>query len=146
MIGQSLLHSAHKHFGFQIRIPQDLIDSRGDVPYDHLALAFQINNSQLHLEGICRTEPGYESFPPGVVLSLDLQPLVQSSPQTLDSVNVINVVAPTHSVRVPLSSQTRSLMHVLVPPSRPLPRGQDNPPRIRSAELWTGGPTISQPK
>jgi hypothetical protein len=145
LIAQSLLLSVHQQLGFQVQLPEELLAGRRDVPYDRIALAFKVNNTQLQLDGICRSELGYESFPPGVVLSLDLQPLVRSAGQTLDSLKLISVIAPPHSVGVPLSSQTSALIHVFIPPARPLPRDGDFPPRIRSAENWSGGPTIAQP-
>jgi hypothetical protein len=58
---------------------------------------------------------------------------------------LIAAIAPSHSVPVPLSNQTSWLTKVFIPPSRPLPRDEAYPPRIRAAEIWHGGPTISQP-
>ena len=142
-VGRSLLLAATQHCGFEVRIQDRLIDHRGDVPYDLLGLGFNVNNSLIKLTGICRGEIGYEGFPSNVVLCLDGFPVVLSTPQMLDSLNALRVVAPNYSVAVPMSDQTDWLMNVLIPPSRPLPA---NKTRIRSAENWRGGPTISQPR
>jgi hypothetical protein len=146
MIGRSLLLSSHQHLGFGVRMPEGV----GDVEYDRLALAFDLNNTKLKLSGICHQELGY--FPTGVVLCQDGQAVVQSPEITLDALKLVTAIAPSHSVLVPLSKQTSWLMNVFLPPSRPLPRdtsakaaGQQFSPRIYTAENWSGGPGIRQP-
>ncbi len=109
------------------------------MPYDRIALGFRVNNTQLQLDGICRTEIGYESYPAGVVLCLGGVPLVHSSGKTLDSLKAITAIAPAHSVPVPLSNQTSWLMNIFIPPSRPLPSDERYPSRIRSAGNHRGG-------
>jgi hypothetical protein len=145
LIGRSLLFSANQHLGFVVQLPNGMIDGVDDIPYDRFAIGFQVNSTQLTLDGICRTEEGYESYPAGVVLCLNRYPLVQSSGQTLDSVRVISAIAPAHSVPVLTSRQTSGLTNVFIPPSRSLPRDELLSPVIRSAERWQGGPTIPQP-
>ncbi len=138
--GRSLLMSGHQHLGFGVRLPEGV----GDVEYDRLALAFDLNNTKLKLFGICHQEFGY--FPIGVVLSQDGQALVQSPATSLDALKLVTAIAPPHSVLVPLSKQTSWLMNVFVPPSRPLPSDdQPYPPRIRRLENARGGPGIAQP-
>jgi hypothetical protein len=138
--------SVSRHLDFEVRIPDGLVDTTGDIPYDRIAIGFNINNTQLQLDGICRKEVGYESYPAGVVLCLGGYPLVRSSGKTLDSLKVITAMAPPHSVLVPLANQTSWMTRVFIPPSRPLPRDEQVPPRIRSAENWHAGPTIGQPR
>jgi hypothetical protein len=116
------------------------------VPYDRLAIGFNINNTQLRLDGICQTEPGYESYPAGVVLVRDGYPLLYSAQTTIESLRLMAAMAPAHSVPVPLSNQTSWLTNILLPPSRPLPGDEHLPPRIRSAGSWQGGPVINQPR
>ncbi len=148
MIGRSLLLSSHQHLGFGVRMPEGV----SDVEYDRLALAFDLNNTQLKLSGICHQELGY-FFPTGVVLCQDGQAVVQSPEITLDALKLVTAIAPSHSVLVPLSKQTSWLMNVFIPPSRPLPQdavpanaaGPQFSPRIRTAENWSGGPGIRQP-
>ena len=142
-MGRSLLLAATQNCGFDIRLQDRQIDQHGDIPYDLLGLGFNVNNAQIKLTGICRGQVGYEGFPSNVVMCLDGFPVVLSTPQILDSLNALRVVAPNYSVAVPMSDQTDWLMNVLIPPSRPMP-SNDN--RIRSAENWRGGPTISQPR
>ena len=142
-MGRSLLIAANQNCGFEIRLQDRLVDQYGDIPFDLLGLGFNVNNAQINLTGTCRNEVGYEGFPANVALCLDGFPIVFSTPQTLDSLSVLNVVAPNYSVAVPMSDQTDWLMNILIPPSRPMPSNQ---PRIRSANNWHGGPTISQPQ
>jgi hypothetical protein len=146
LIGRSLLTSASQNLGLELRLPEDWGNSPGDIPYDLLAVGFNINSTQLRLDGICRTETGYESYPAGVVLLLNGYPLVQSTPTTMESLRLLTTIAPAHSVPVPLSQQTHWLTHLFPPPSRPLPPDQALPPRIRAAGNWQGGPAISQPR
>jgi hypothetical protein len=147
MVGRSLLISAHQHLGFALpKIPTGLVDSTGDVPYDRLAIGFEINSTQLKLHGICRREVGFAGIPAGVILLLDGHPLVYSSDKTLDALSMITALAPSHSVPVPLSKQTSWLTSVLIPPSRPLPRDPADPPRIRFSDRSGGGPPVSQPR
>lgn len=146
LIGRSLLVSGHRHLGFLLpKIPRGLVDSTGDVPYDVLAFSFDINSTQLKLHGTCRKEVGLADLPAGVVLCLDGYPLVMSSDVTLDALNVITALAPSHSVPVPMSKQTSWLTKVLIPPSRPLPRDVPTPPSIQFSDRSGGGPTVSQP-
>ena len=146
LVGRSLLISASQNLGFTTRFPEGWGDSPGDIPFDRLAVGFNINNTQLRLDGICRTEAGYESYPAGVVLLLNGYPLVHSSPSTLESLRALAAIAPAHSVPVPLSNQTHWLTNIFLPPSRPLPADEGLPPRIRSAGNWEGGPAITQPR
>lgn len=141
-MGRSLLLAATQNCGFDIRLQDRLITQHGDIPYDLLGLGFNVNNAQIKLTGICRSEVGYEGFPTNVVLCLDGFPLVFSTPRTLDSLSALRVVAPAYSVAVPMSDQTDWLINLLIPPSRPMPTNES---RIRSADTWDGGPTISQP-
>jgi len=112
LIGRSLLAAAADHLGFQIQLPETMNEIPGDVPFDRLALGFNINNTQMTLRGICRTERGYESYPADVVLLLDGLPLVKSSEQTLASLQLMTAIAPPHSVPVPMSAQTSGQMHI----------------------------------
>lgn len=146
LVGRSLLISANQNLGFDLRFPDGWGDAHGDIPFDRLAIGFNINSTQLRLDGLCRTEAGYESYPAGVVLLLNGYPLVHSSSSTLESLRAIATIAPPHSVPVPLANQTSWLTNIFLPPSRPLPTDEGLPPRIRSAGTWEGGPAISQPR
>jgi hypothetical protein len=136
-IGRSLLRSARRNLGFQ----DTVLEGVGDVPFDLIAVGFNIDNTRLSLDGICGTEPGQENIGAGVVMCTDGFPVVQSSEQELHAVDAITLIAPDHAVPVPMSGQTGWLMNVLIPPSRSL-RGSEN--RIRSARAWEGGSTIKQ--
>ncbi|NNE00077.1 MAG: hypothetical protein HKN47_22380 [Pirellulaceae bacterium] len=138
-IGRSLLLSAQQHLGFEVRFP----DGVDDVPYDLLAVAFNINSTQMELDGICHSVPGFNNLEADTALCLDGIPMVRSTDTDLDALAVVTAIAPSHSVMVPLSNQTGWLTNIFVPPSRPLPGAQS---RIRSATRWQGGPTIEQPE
>src|SRR6056297_216010 len=142
LIGRSLLLSLHHHLDFEVRVP----DGKEDLPYDRIAVRFNVDDTQLRLDGICRTEVGFESFPVGVVLCSGGYPLVRSSPQTLRSLALVSALAPAHSVMVPVADQNRGLMQVLIPPSRPIlqdPQGAQRP-KIQTARDWSGGPVTGQ--
>jgi hypothetical protein len=144
VIGQMLLSSARRFLNFTVR-EDVLADANRDPNYDLLALEFDLNSTQLELTGICRNDSLYHGLEPDVVLCLDQMPLAKSSRTTIDALQVASVFAPTHSVPVPISDQTSWLMNVLMPPSRPLPRDEQYPPRIRSVGTAQGGPTVRQP-
>ncbi|MDF1845108.1 MAG: hypothetical protein P1U77_27155 [Rubripirellula sp.] len=144
-IGRSLLAAAQQNLAINVDLPEPINQTPGDIPFDRIAIGFNLNNTQLSLSGICRNEPGYESYPAGVVMLLDGLPLARSTDTTLPALSVLTAIAPTHSVPVPVSSQTQALMNIFIPPSRPLPAGEAYPPRIRSARNWSAGPTVVQP-
>lgn len=144
MIGRPLLESMNKHLGFDIS-RQALSQTMGDVQYDLIALGFDLNNTQLKLTGICNTEEAYHDFPRGAALCFGNTELVRSSGQSMDAVQVLTAIAPTHSVLVPISGQTGWLSKVLIPPSRPAVGDARFPPQIRSAGPPQGGPQIMQP-
>ncbi len=144
-IGGSLVRAAHQWLQFEVA--QDAI-SQHNLPYDRLALHFSLNGAQLFLTGQCAGEPGYESAPPGVALCADGRALARSMGQLLPSANLATAVAPEHSVQVPLSQQTASMLNLLLLPSRPLPvEGDGNTrARITRANPWTGERPIVQPR
>lgn len=144
-IGRSLLISAQENLGMQVRLPNHINTAPGDIPFDRIAIGFNINNTQMVLGGICRNERGFESYPAGVVMLLDGYPIATTNDAVLPALKLLTTIAPSHSVAVPVSSQTQSMLNIFIPPSRPMPTGQDYPPRIRSARNWDAGPTISQP-
>lgn len=141
-ISQRLLYASREHFQFAVH-PEALPEP--NLTFDLIALEFDLNSTQLKLNGICRNDQQYNGFPAGVVLCRDQIPLVQSPGTTIDALQIANVFAPDHAVRVPISDQTRWLMNVLVPPSRPLPVDGKYQPRIRSSSRFQGGPLLQQP-
>lgn len=92
-----------------------------DFSFDAFAVRFDLYASQLRVQGICRTQPGNEWLPAGVVVSAGGRPIVMSGPQSMPSTNLARLVAPPHSVQVPLSSQTGGLLWILQPPKHNLP-------------------------
>ncbi len=138
IIGRSLLLSAQQHLGFKVNFP----DGVDDVPYDLFAIEFNINSTQLELNGICQYEPGFNNLAAGTAICLDGKSLGRSTGKDLDALAVVTAIAPAHRVMVPLSNQTRWLTNIFVPPSRPLPGAES---RIRAARDWSGGPTIEEP-
>ncbi|MGB7327136.1 MAG: hypothetical protein WBD31_19830 [Rubripirellula sp.] len=142
-IGRSLLASASQNLGFEL-VP--LPDGVEDLAYDRIAMRFSLNDTQLQLNGICHTEVGYTSFPAGIVLHSGGYALVRSGQQTLPAVALMSVLAPSHSVTVPISSQNAGLLPYLIPPSRPLPLDAEAMrARIQTARQWSGGEVTSQP-
>ncbi len=145
LIGKDLLQSAGKNLNLHLLETDAWSQFSGDLPYDVLAISFNINGTQLQLEGLCRNVRGYENYPAGIAMVLNGYPLAQSSEKSMESLRLLSTIAPNHSVPVPLSQQTNWLTKVLIPPSRPLPAGTTTDPRIRSARVWQGGPIVEQP-
>ncbi|WP_372723549.1 hypothetical protein [Novipirellula sp.] len=143
-VGTSLLASMQRDLG--MTVVTDTTSAR-PVPYDHLAMQFQIFGAKMTLDGICRTEQGYEGLPAGVVLIADGYSMVQARELEMPAIELAKAVAPSHSVMVPMSEQTTPLMQWLLPPSRSIPNGTSHSPapRIQTAQEFSGGPTISEP-
>lgn len=137
-IGRSLLLSAQQHLGFQVR-PVDGVD---DIPFDLIEFGFDINSTRMVLTGNCHQNRGLQHLEPGTVMCLDGQGLVRSTEQDLNALAFVQLIAPPHSVMVPLSIQTDWVTNIFVPPSRPLPASEN---RIRSARSYQGGATIQEP-
>ena len=82
----------------------------------------------------------------GVAVCRDGYPIVQTIDQPMDVLNIVKTIAPTHSVQVPIASQTSWLMRVLSAPDGPLPESS-TPPRatsIRKADADTSSEPIRQ--
>ncbi len=139
-IGPSLLRSARRHLGFAVA----QFDKA--VGYDRLAIGFNLNGPLLRLDGICRTEIGYEGLHSGVVICADGHSLAESNGDWLQATQLQAALAPEHSVMVPVSQQTSSLMQILMPPSRPTPTSGQSAARVTSTRPLSGEPSISQPK
>src|SRR5690606_38885515 len=78
-IGQSLLRSAHSQLGFEINLPED--GAARDLPYDRIALRFDLFGPQLTLAGICHQQRGLEYLDPGVVVAALGRGIAQSRGQ-----------------------------------------------------------------
>ncbi|MEC8474090.1 MAG: hypothetical protein VXZ38_05530 [Planctomycetota bacterium] len=146
LIGKTLLKQFAENLQFKLLETEVWNQFSGDLPYDLIAMGFNINGTQMRLTGICQNERGFENYPSGVAIVLDGYPLAQTFDEAIESVRLLAAIAPLHSVPVPISAQTDWLTNILLPPSRPLPRSQSTPPRIRSARVWEGGPLVQQPR
>ncbi|TWT75184.1 hypothetical protein [Allorhodopirellula solitaria] len=109
------------------RLAEDLgceltVNTDQDFGFDALALRFDLYAAQLRVEGVCRSLPGREWLPADVVVSAGGRPIVMSSGNWTDSLNLARLIAPSHSVWIPLSGQTSGLLSILRPPSHPLPQ------------------------
>lgn len=130
-----------------------------DFSYDGLAIRFDLYASQLRVEGICRSIPGREVLPAEVVVSAGGRPIVLSHDRLLPATHLARLVAPPHSVSIPMSGQTSGLLWLLRPPRHPLPSsgmadaslgagGQETQPAARLSRLqpWQDQRSaISQP-
>lgn len=142
LVSDELLLSAANHLQCEIA---DVLGA-GDMRYDRLALHFQINDSQMRLEGICRTLTGLETLPVGIAICSGGQALLSTSPDAIESIRLVSLFAPTYSVPVPLASQNHALAAWLIPPSRmPIDSRRPLRPKIRTATGPRGGPVMSQP-
>ena len=145
LISKTLLSQASQNLNLRLLKTEPWTRFTGDLPYDLFAIGFDINGTQLKLDGICHHEQSHKNYPSGIALLLNGYPLAHCTGDPVESVRLLATLAPAHSVPVPLSQQTNWLTSILVPPSRPMPVEQNEPPRIRSARLWQGGPVIEQP-
>lgn len=117
----SILPRLAEDLGCELKIPIDQ-----DFAFDVLALRFDLYAAQLRVEGICGSLPGREWLPAGVVVSAGGRPIVLSSERWLPATHLTRLVAPPHSVSIPLSGQTAGLLWLLRPPRHPMP-GQLTP-------------------
>ena len=153
LIGRSLLHATRQHLGFSLGLPE----GDEDIAYDSLAMRFSLNGPRMRLDGICRQEIGYKSVQVGVVLGIGGVPLAQTPNTDLQAIRLMSVLAPSHSVVVPLADQNQTLFGILLPPHRPMPDlrhpviqsdprmpNRPAPPRIRSVRRYEGGPLTGQ--
>ena len=143
-LGASLLGRARDHLGFDLFVDPSALR---DVWYDLMAVRFDLQGQSLKLDGICRTERGYEGLPAHIAITADGLPLAASADNTMQAVQLGQALAPEHSVSMPLADQTRFLLDFLPAPSRPLPSGDSIPlaPRISAAGRWQGDSPIIQP-
>ena len=141
VVGPTFLRAAVDSLEFT-----DVPDVEHVIAYDCLALGFNINGPLMQLTGACRTEPGYEGLPSGVVLWAGGQIFASAHGETIPAIRLHRALAPAHSELVPIAGQTIYLGDFLMPPSRPLSTSTLPAPRIRTAENWSGGQPIAQPK
>lgn len=144
LIGRSLLRSANQYLGFVIN---PLPPGHEDVAYDRMAMRFSLNGPQMRLDGICRQEFGYKDTPIGVVMGVGGIPLAQTSSLDLQAVQLMSVLAPSHSEMVPVSQQTQAMLGLLLPPKRPMPNMRDRQPapaRISGMGQYEGGPLTGE--
>ena len=140
-IGDELLLAAATHLDCQlpVQIPP------GDLPFDNLAIHFQINDTQMRIDGIARTLPGYETLPPGIALIVGRTPVLQTPAGTLPTIRLVSLLAPRHATPVPLATQNHTLAKWLLPPDTPPLSAPPTPPKIRTATAPQGGPLYRQP-
>ena len=137
-IGRSLLLSAQQHLAFDTQFPS----GADDVQYDLIAIGFDVNNTQLKLEGLCHQQPSCQHLDRSAVVCADGLAIARSTAGELDALSVVNAIAPSYSIMVPLSDQTNWLSQLFLPPDRPMPSGA---PKLRVAEQRDGATTIQQP-
>ncbi len=132
----ALLPLLEEHLGCQIHHTH-----ANDFRYDRLAVRFNLFASQLELTGICQSVGGRAAE---VALVSDGFPIVSTRPAILPSAALASLLAPPHSVWVPVSRQTTGLLSLLGAPSSPLPPpagstvGDAAAPRVRVGGLQTG--------
>ena len=90
---------------------------------------------------------GYEILPPGVAMCVNHQtPIVRTGQGEFSALRLTRVISPRHSELVPLASQTKGWMNLLIAPSHADLPATGLPPsgRIRKVQQWSGGETIKQ--
>jgi hypothetical protein len=145
-VDQSLLKSAADNLFLAVD-PAVFEQQSGDVWFDLLAVHFRVSDASMELDGICGNERhGYERLPPGVALSANHQPLVETGGRAFAALRLTRVISPGHSELVPIANQTKGWMNLLIAPNRvDLPAGGLTPSgSIRKAARWSGGEPIRQ--
>ncbi len=141
-IGQSLLRSAQSQLGFDISLPE--VGGARDLPYDRIALRFDLFGPQLTLAGICHQQRGMEYLEPGVVVAALGQGIAQSRGQPQSWASLVRAFWQEGREVVPVSAQAGWLLEVL-PSPHVLPPTPGAMPRITAAgESW-GQAVIEQP-
>jgi len=141
-IGQSLLHSAQSQLGFDINLPE--AGGARDLPYDRIALRFDLFGPQLTLAGICHQQRGMEYLEPGVVVAAFGQGIAQTPGQPQSWASLVRAFWQEGREVVPVSAQAGWLLEVL-PSPHVLPLRTGAMPRITApGESW-GQAVIEQP-
>lgn len=141
-IGQSLLRAAQSHLGFDVNLPED--GAARDLPYDRIALRFDLFGPQLTLAGICHQQRGMEYLEPGVVVAAFGQGIAQTRGQPQSWASLVRAFWQEGREVVPVSAQAGWLLEVL-PSPHVLPPAPGTVPRITAAgESW-GHAVIEQP-
>ena len=144
LIGGSMLHSLKQHLQFAIPNFDSSTPIR-ELAYDHIAFGFNIHNEVMKLTGICGNERSMEYLPPGTIVCAGGQPLVYTSDEELEVIQLINAISPQHGVFVLESEQTSGLAKFLKPPSRQRNyEASPHPPRVLNIATPSGGPVIRQ--
>jgi hypothetical protein len=125
-IGRSLLESAQEHLGLDADLPADETDS---VPYQQLALGFDLAGDRLRLTGNASKEQA------GILLTNESGPLlVAASDHELAAVALARTLLPDSRLQVPAAIQTAALIQVLPLGSAETPatarRGRHTPTRL----------------
>ncbi|MCM2369415.1 hypothetical protein [Aporhodopirellula aestuarii] len=112
----SILPRLAEDLGCELTVPIE-----DDFGFDALALRFDLYAAQLRVEGACRSISGREWLPSDVVVSAGGRPIVLSKGRWLPATHLLRLVAPPHSVSVPISGQTTGLLWLLRPPRHAMP-------------------------
>lgn len=131
-----------------------------DTAYDLIAARFEVYASQLRIEGICGSVRGFEAMPAATLIAAAGRELLTSTGEPLEVFKVAHLIAPAHSVAVPVSGQTLDMLRLLRPPSSELPGSavlsrhraagdSADQPAVRIGRLrgpGTPGTAVSQPR
>lgn len=131
----SLLPRLAEDLGCELAVTTDK-----DFSFDALALRFDLYAAQLRVEGICQNLPGREWLNANVVVSAGGRPIAMSSGKWCDSLNLARLIAPPHSVWIPLSGQTSGLLSILRPPRHSLPQNAQSQNAVASHAPESGIP------
>ena len=128
-IGRSLLESAQEHLGLDADLPAGETDS---VPYERLALGFDLAGDRLRLTGNAGKEHA------GILLTNDSGPLLlAASDHETAAVALARTLLPDSQVQVPAAMQTAALIQVLPLRTAEIPttarRSGHTPTRLKPA-------------
>jgi len=114
-VSPSLLWSLEQDLAMTVSANLNLEDPH-PIAYEHLALHFGLQGSEMTLSGKCREAEGLEGLAAGVVFYGNGQSMVTSAGNSMPAVELTKLVAPSGSVLVPVSDKTSAMMQLLLAP------------------------------
>jgi hypothetical protein len=140
-LSQSLLAALNEHLGVEIA----QIEGDGDVTYQQLSMRFELFDTQLMVQGICDTEPGYGSLPPYIMICGPEHAIARAAPQQLPALRLASFLSNPANESVGINDRNRWLVQWLVPARTPIHGIGASRPKLRVATEFRGDQSVIQP-
>lgn len=142
VIGQRLLQAMKQHWGVAIAE----FDGPQPVPFDQLAMRFDLSDTRMTLSGVCDGEPGYGDLPPGILICHRDYAVAACQPVEMPALQLASLMSSDSAVAVGVTSRNQSLLRWLVPPRTNLRVPPHTTPKIRTATRLHGDDPLVQPR